>query len=69
MPSLNYSAGAGSAAVAEKKEKSEVEYEPIAKMKSERCDLCKHFRELYETCDLVKGKIKPGAWCKLWAPK
>jgi hypothetical protein len=53
----------------EKKDKNEVQYEPIAKMKSERCDRCKHFRELYDTCDLVKGKIKPGAWCELWAPK
>jgi hypothetical protein len=57
------------AVVAEKKEKSEVQYEPVAKMKSERCDLCKHFLELYETCDLVKGKVKPGAWCNLFENK
>jgi hypothetical protein len=55
--------------VAEKKDKSEVQYEPVAKMKSERCDLCKHFRELYETCELVRGKVKPGAWCNLFDRK
>ena len=52
-----------------KKDKSEVQYTPIAAMKSERCDRCKHFRALYETCDLVKGHIKPGAWCDLFEKK
>ena len=53
----------------EKKEKSEVDYTAVAKMKSERCDLCKHFRPLYEACHLVKGRIKPGAWCDLFEKK
>ena len=52
-----------------KKEKSEVDYMPVAAMKSERCDRCKHFRELYDTCDLVKGKVKPNAWCDLFSRK
>jgi hypothetical protein len=52
-----------------KKDKSEVQYTPIAHMKSERCDRCKHFRPLYEKCDLVKGHINPGAWCDLWEKK
>ena len=54
---------------AEKKSKEEVGYTPVAAMKSERCDKCKHFRALYETCDLVKGHIKPGAWCREFEPK
>ena len=54
---------------AEKKDKQEVDYTPVAAMQSERCDKCKHFRELYETCDLVKGNIRPGAWCRLYEPK
>jgi hypothetical protein len=55
--------------VAEKKNKTEVNYTPVAAMKDERCDKCKHFRPLYEACNLVKGHIKPGAWCKLFEAK
>ena len=47
----------------EKKTKEETDYTPVAAMKSERCDLCKHFRPMYETCALVQGHVKPGAWC------
>jgi hypothetical protein len=54
---------------AEKKDKQEVDYTPVAAMSSERCDKCKHFRALYEACDLVKGHVKPGGWCKLFAKK
>jgi hypothetical protein len=50
----------------EKKEKAEVNYTPVAAMKTERCALCRHYMALYGTCRLVKGYIKPGAWCKLW---
>lgn len=50
----------------EKKEKTEVGYTPVAAMKSERCDKCKHFKSLYNRCELVKGQIMPGAWCKLF---
>ena len=53
----------------EKKEKDDVDYTPVAAMKTERCDICKHFRQMYETCALVKGHVKPGAWCKLWSAK
>jgi len=55
--------------VAEKKEKSEVGYTPIAAMQSERCDKCKHFRPMYEMCELVKGHVKPEAWCELFAKR
>ena len=51
------------------KDKSEVNYTPVAKMKSERCSLCEHFRPLYDRCTKVKGEIKPGAWCELWVKK
>ena len=53
----------------EKKEKEAVDYTPHAAMKNERCELCSHFRPMYETCALVKGHIKPGAWCKLFERK
>jgi hypothetical protein len=52
-----------------KKDKEEVGYTPVAKMKSERCELCKHFRALYNRCELVKGQILPRAWCKLFAKR
>jgi hypothetical protein len=55
--------------VVEKKEKTAVDYTPVAAMKDERCDKCQHFRPMYEACNLVKGHIKPGAWCKLWRGK
>ena len=50
----------------EKKTKEETDYTPVAAMKTERCDLCKHFHLMYETCALVQGHVKPGACCKLW---
>lgn len=50
----------------EKAHKEEVNYTPVAAMKSERCALCKHFLPLHDKCKLVQGHIAPGAWCKLF---
>jgi hypothetical protein len=58
-----------SGALVAKKDKDEVDYTPIAAMQSERCDKCKHFLPLHEKCKLVKGHIKPGAWCNQFIKK
>ena len=44
--------------------KEEADYTPVAAMQSERCDKCRYFRPMYETCTKVIGHVKPGAWCK-----
>jgi hypothetical protein len=53
----------------EKAEKEEVGYTAVAMLKSERCKLCKHFLPLHDKCALVKGRISPGAWCRLFKKK
>jgi hypothetical protein len=52
-----------------KVEKEQADYTPVAAMKDQRCDKCKFFLPLYETCMRVKGHVKPGAWCKFWKHK
>ncbi len=52
-----------------KKDKQEVNYTPVAAMKDERCELCEHFRPLYNVCTKVNGHIEAKAWCELWEAK
>jgi hypothetical protein len=49
-----------------KKGKGEVDYTPHAEVHSERCELCQHFRPMYEQCAKVQGYVKPAGWCKLF---
>lgn len=55
-----------------KKTKEEVDYS--RGMKSAHCSICKHFfrtlqRNQFGSCELVKGTINVGMWCKLYAAK
>ncbi len=45
--------------------KSEVDYTDHAKMKSQRCEVCRHFNKPHG-CELVAGKISPMGWCREW---
>jgi hypothetical protein len=45
------------------KTKKEAKYEPTA-MGTDECRVCTHY--FRETCEIVEGKIAPGAWCRFF---
>jgi hypothetical protein len=46
-----------------KEAKSSVDYTDHAMVRSERCELCRHFQKP-QGCAIVSGRIAPGGWCK-----
>lgn len=47
--------------------KRSADYSPVS-TDSTRCDGCAHFRAP-DACQLVRGEIAPGGWCRLWEKK